>query len=177
MLKKTVIVIGILVVVFVVIVAVQPGEYSVVRSATMAAPTPAVFEQVNHFHKWDAWSPWAKLDPTMKQTYEGPPAGTGAIYYLAGNKKVGEGRMTITDSRASDLIRIKLEFIKPFASDADTEFAFKPEASQTGVTWSMAGKKNFMSKAFGLFVNMDKMIGGDFEKGLTQLKSAVEMSS
>src|SRR3954462_5323283 len=131
MIKKILLALGLVVIVFIVIVALQPAEFRVVRSAAISAPPPAVFAQVNDFHKWDAWSPWAKLDPTMKQTYEGPPAGTGAIYYWAGNKKVGEGRMTITDSRASDLIRIKLEFIKPFASDADTEFAFKPEASQT----------------------------------------------
>ena len=113
----------------------------------------------------------------MKLTFEGPPAGTGAIYHWSGNNKVGEGRMTITESRPSDLVRIKLEFIKPFASTADTEFTFKPETNQTAVTWSMAGKKNFMSKAFGLFVNMDKLIGGDLEKGLAQLKTVVEGSS
>jgi hypothetical protein len=160
--------------VFVIVVAVQPAPYRVVRTAKVAAPQPFVFEQVNDFHKWEAWSPWAKLDPGMKQTYEGPPAGTGAIYYWSGNKKVGEGRMTITESRPSDLVRIKLEFIKPFASTADTEFSFKPEVNQTTVVWSMSGTKNFMSKAFGLFVNMDKMIGSDFEKGLAQLKSVAE---
>lgn len=177
MLKKIAIVFALLMIIFVIIVAVQPAEYRVARSATIAAPQPAVFEQVNDLHKWEAWSPWAKLDPAMKQTYEGPPAGTGATYHWSGNSKVGEGRMTITESQPSDLIRIKLDFIKPFASTADTDFSFKPEANQTAVTWSMAGKKNFMSKAFGLFVNMDKMIGADFEKGLAQLKSLVETAA
>ena len=177
MLKKILIVLAIIIVIFVVVVALQPADYRVVRTATMAAPQPAVFEQVNDLHKWEAWSPWAKLDPGMKLTYEGPPAGTGAIYHWSGNSKVGEGRMTVTESRPSDLIRIKLDFIKPFASTADTEFQFKPEANQTAVTWSMSGKKNFMSKAFGIFVSMDKMIGGDFEKGLTQLKSLVEAAA
>jgi len=174
MAKKILIGIVILVIVFVIIVAIQPPQYRVVRTTAIAAPQTAVFEQVNDLHKWEAWSPWAKLDPGMKQTYEGSPAGTGAIYHWSGNNKVGEGRMTILESRANDLVRIKLDFIKPFASTADTEFSFKPDANQTAVAWSMAGKKNFMSKAFGLFVNMDKMIGGDFEKGLAQLKSLVE---
>jgi hypothetical protein len=87
---------------------------------------------------------------------------------------VGEGRMTLTESRPNELVRIKLEFVKPFASTADTEFTFKPQGNQTAVTWSMAGEKNFMAKAFGLFMNMDKMIGDDFEKGLAQMKSVVE---
>ena len=174
MLKKIVIVLALVLIILLVVVAVQPGEYRVVRTATIASPQPAVFEQVNDLHKWEAWSPWAKLDPAMKQTYEGPPAGTGAIYHWVGNKKVGEGRMTVTESRPSDLVRIKLDFIKPFASTADSEFTFKPEANQTAVSWSMAGKKNFMTKGFGLFVSMDKMIGGDFERGLAQLKTVVE---
>jgi hypothetical protein len=129
---------------------------------------------VNDFHNWTAWSPWAKLDPAMKQTYEGAPAGTGAVSTWAGNKDVGEGRMTIIESRPSELIRIKLEFFKPFAATNTAEFTFKPAGDQTAVTWSMAGEKNFMAKAFGLFMNMDKMIGDDFEKGLANLKSVTE---
>ena len=110
----------------------------------------------------------------MKQTYEGAPAGTGAIYSWVGNKEVGEGRMTMTESRPSDLIRIKLEFFKPFAATNIAEFTFKPEGNQTAVTWSMTGENNFMAKAIHLFMNMDKMIGGQFEKGLAQIKSLVE---
>jgi carbon monoxide dehydrogenase subunit G len=174
MLKKILIALAVIVIVFVVVVALQPSEFRVARTATISAPPPAVFAQVNDFHKWEAWSPWAKLDPAMKQTYAGAPAGTGAIYTWAGNDQVGEGRMTLTESRPSDLIRIKLEFLKPFASTAATEFTFKPEGNQTMVTWSMAGKNNFMAKAFGLFMNMDKTVGGDFEKGLANLKSVSE---
>ena len=119
-------------------------------------------------------SPWAKLDPSMKKTHEGAPAGTGAIYSWSGNDQVGEGRMTLTESRPSELIRIKLEFMKPFAATNTTEFTFKPEGNQTMVTWSMFGMNNFIAKAFGLFMNMDKMVGGDFEKGLASMKSVVE---
>ena len=174
MLKKFLIGFGIILVVFVVIVAFQPSQYRVERRATVPAPAAVVFAQVNDFHNWEAWSPWAKLDPAIKQTYEGAPAGTGAIYSWAGNGKVGEGRMTLTESRPSDLIKIKLEFIKPFASTCDTEFAFKPDGNQTTVNWSMSGENNFIAKAFCLFMNMDKTVGGDFEKGLAQMKAVVE---
>jgi hypothetical protein len=160
--------------VFLVVVAMQPAEYRVVRSATISAPPSDVFAQVNDFHKWDAWSPWAKLDPAMKQTYEGAPAGTGAIYSWSGNSQVGEGRMTLTDSRPNERIQIKLEFMRPFAATNGAEFTFRPEGNQTVVTWSMDGKKAFMIKAFSLFMNMDKMLGGQFEKGLGQMKSVVE---
>jgi len=174
MLKKILIAIAAIVVVFVVVVAIQPSEFRIVRSATISAPAPAVFAQVNDFHNWEAWSPWAKVDPAMKQAYEGPPAGTGAIYTWAGNDQVGEGRMTLTESRPSDLIRIKLEFLKPFAATNTAEFTFKPEGNQTVVTWSMTGKNNFIAKAVHLFMNMDKMVGGQFEEGLAELKSVVE---
>lgn len=163
-----------IVVLFVVIVALQPSEFRVVRSATMSVPPPAVFPHVNDFHHWEAWSPWAKIDPAMKQTYEGAPAGTGAIYSWIGNKKVGEGRMTIMESRRSDLVRIKLEFLKPFQATNTAEFTFQPQGEQTLVTWSMFGVKNFFMKAFGLFMNMDKLVGGDFEKGLASMKAVVE---
>ena len=174
MLKKILIAVVLLIIVFVIIVATRPADFRVTRSATIAAPAAVLFAQVNDLHKWDAWSPWAKLDPAMKQTHEGSPAGVGAIYSWAGNKEVGEGRMTILESRADELIRIKLEFIKPFAAVNTTEFNFKPEGGQTTVTWDMTGKNNFMGKAFSLFMNMDKMIGGDFEKGLAGLKSVAE---
>src|SRR6185295_17806428 len=126
------------------------------------------FEQVNDFHKWDAWSPWAKLDPACKNSFDGASAGKGAIFAWDGNKKVGAGRMTITDSQPNNLIRIKLEFQRPFKATNTTEFSFKSEGNQTLVAWNMFGKNNFMSKAFGLFVNCDKMIGKDFEKGLAE---------
>lgn len=110
----------------------------------------------------------------MKTTFAGAPAGTGSIYEWTGNSEVGEGRMTLTESRPSELINIKLEFIKPFASTCTTTFAFKPESNQTAVTWSMHGENSFIAKAFCLFMNMDKTVGGDFEKGLAQLKTVAE---
>jgi hypothetical protein len=171
------IVVAIIVIMFVVVVAMQPSEFRVARSATMSAPPSAVFAQVNDFHKWEAWNPWGKIDPAMKQSYEGAPAGSGAIYTWIGNKEVGEGRMTMTESRPSDLIRINMEFYKPFSANNTAEFTFKPAGSQTTVNWSMSGNKNFMAKAIHLFMNMDKVIGGQFEKGLASMKSVVESAA
>jgi hypothetical protein len=165
---------GALVLVFLGIVAMQPDDFRVTRSGVISAPPPAVFAQVNDFHNWEAWNPWGKIDPAMNQTYEGEPAGVGAIYSWIGNANVGEGRMTITESHPSDRIRIKLEFMKPFAATHAAEFTFKPEGEQTAVTWSMAGKKNFASKGIGLFMSMDKMIGDQFDKGLADMKAVVE---
>ena len=174
MIKKILIILGVIIVVFIVIVALQPADFRVVRSASMSAPASAVFAQVNDFHNWDAWSPWAKLDPNMKTTFEGPPAGTGATYSWTGDRKVGAGRMAITESKPAELVRIKLDFLKPFEASNVTEFSFKPDGNNTSVTWSMSGRNNFISKAFCLFMNMDKMVGGDFEKGLAQMKKVVE---
>ena len=174
MLAKILIALAVIVIVFVVIVAMRPSEYRVARTVTIAAPAPAVFAQVNDFHKWDAWNPWAKMDPAMKQTYEGAPAGVGAIYTWPGTKEVGEGRMTLTESRPPELIRINLEFLKPFAATSTAEFTFRPDGNQTAVTWSMGGKVNFVAKVIHLFVDMDRMIGANFEKGLEDMKSVAE---
>ena len=162
------------VVLFVIIVASRPSAFRVVRSASVSAPAPVVFAQVNELRKWEAWSPWAKMDPNAKYTFEGPPAGDGASMAWAGNNKVGEGRMTIIESRPNDLVRFKLEFYKPMAGVCTADFTFKPEGNQTAVTWSMEGRNNFMAKAFGLFVNCDTMVGGQFEQGLASMKSIAE---
>lgn len=163
-----------LVVAFAVIVALRPAEFRITRNATFAAPATAIFPHINDFHQWRDWSPWEKIDPDLNRTYDGPAAGTGSKYAWVGNKQVGEGRMTITESRPSELIRINLEFLKPFAATNTTEFSFQPQGDQTLVTWTMTGRNNFMTKAFCLFMNMDKMVGRDFEKGLSQLKAVVE---
>ncbi len=174
MLKKILIGIAVIIIVFVIVVATRPSEYHVTRSATIAAPPEAVFPHVNELKKWEAWNPWGKIDPAMKLTYAGPASGVGAAYAWVGNKEVGEGRMTITESRPNELIQSKLEFYKPMAGVSTTEFTFKLEGNQTTVTWSMTGKNNFIAKAFCMFMNMDKMIGGQFEKGLADLKSVAE---
>jgi hypothetical protein len=164
----------IIVVVLLVVIAMQPGDFRITRSATFKAPALEVFPHVNDFHKWQAWSPWAKKDPNAKNTYEGPEAGPGAIFRWDGNNDVGQGAMTLTDSRPNELIRIRLEFLKPFQATNQAEFKFAPNGNGTLVTWSMTGTRNFMMKGFCLFMDMDKLVGGDFEKGLANLKSVVE---
>jgi hypothetical protein len=157
-----------------VIIAGRPDEFTVTRSASIAAPPEKIFPCVNELKKWDDWSPWAKLDPNCKITYVGPPAGVDASYSWVGNNKVGEGKLTIIASTPSSLVRFRLEFLKPFKATNIAEFRFAPEGGQTLVTWSMSGKNNFFFKVFGLFMDCDKMVGKDFEKGLASLKTIAE---
>ncbi|MGQ0446544.1 MAG: SRPBCC family protein [Beijerinckiaceae bacterium] len=167
-------VLAVIVIAFLVAVALRPSEFRVERTARIAAAPASVFEQINDFHRWESWSPWAELDPSARNSFEGKPAGEGAVFAWSGNTKVGQGRMTITESRPSELIRIKLDFMKPFRATNAATFTFKPEGDQTVVAWSMAGRNNFMGKAMGLFMNCDKMVGGQFETGLANLKSVTE---
>jgi hypothetical protein len=174
MLPAILIVVALIVVGLIVFVAMQPPDFRLSRSATMAAAPADVFAEVNDFHRWDNWSPWAKIDPAMKVTYDGPPSGEGAAYSWDGNNKAGAGKMTITKSQPTKQIVIRLEFLKPFKATNQAEFAFEPKGSDTQVTWTMTGTKNFMMKAVHLMMNMDKMVGPDFEKGLAQMKAVVE---
>jgi hypothetical protein len=174
MLKKIIVALGVILVVLAIIVAMQPAQYHYSRSATMSAPPATVFAQVNDFHNWEAWSPWAKIDPNAKNSFEGPVSGIGAIFRWAGNMEVGEGSMTITDSRPDQFIRIRLDFLKPLPGTSTAEFTFVPDGNQTRVTWSMYGENNFLAKAISLVMNCEEMIGGYYEKGLAQMKSLVE---
>jgi hypothetical protein len=169
MLKKILIGLAVLVLAFVALVATRPSHFSISRSATIAAPPAAVFVHVNDLHKWEAWSPWAKLDPNAKMTYKGPAAGVGAVAAWAGNKEVGEGSMTITESRANELVRFRLDFLKPFEATSMAEFGFKAQGNDTVVTWTMSGENGFLGKAVSLFMDCDKMMGPQFEQGLAQL--------
>jgi len=163
-----------LVAVFASVVAMQPKDFKVTRSATMAAPPEKVFEQVNDFHKWDAWSPWIELDPNAKIAFDGPSSGKGAKFSWNGNDNMGEGSMTILESRPPELINMELAFVRPMQDTALVEFACQPAGEGTVVTWTMSGEQNFMEKAVCMFMNMDKMVGGDFEKGLAKMKKVVE---
>ncbi len=176
MLKTIILVLltGIAVAVFAVVASMQPDQFKVTRSTVIAAPAAEVFAQVNDLHNWQAWSPWAKIDPNAKEIFEGPRAGKGAVFKWAGNNKVGEGGMIIYESRANERIAMHLEFLRPFKASNSAEFTFKPEGNGTRVTWSMSGENSFVAKAIGLVMNCDKMVGRQFEKGLAQLKSVVE---
>lgn len=151
----------------------RPDEFKVERATTVPAPPSAVFAKVNDLRAWEAWSPWAKLDPNAKSTYEGPAAGVGAIMRWSGNNKVGQGSMTIIESRPDEQVGFKLEFLRPFKATNTAVFTFQPAGNQTVVTWTMSGKNNLMGKIFGLVMDCDKMVGKDFEKGLANLKSVV----
>jgi hypothetical protein len=170
-------VLAVLILGFVAVVAMQPSTFHIERSATMAAPPEEVFAQINDFHHWDKWSPWLELDPNAMTTFEGPDSGEGAIFRWAGNENVGEGSMTIVESRPSELVRIKLHFLKPFEDTATTDLAMTPEGDGTKVTWTMDGEHDFMSKAMCLFMDMDAMIGGNYETGLANMKKIVEAES
>ena len=174
--KSILIVIIVLLLVFAGVVAMQPDEMKIVRSATIAAPAADIFPHVNDFHAWDAWSPWAKLDEKAKNTYEGPDSGVGAIFKWSGNDQVGEGQMTLVESQPNERIKIKLDFKRPMEDSSDVTFTFKPDGNQTLVTWDMTGttKPNFVAKAFMLIFRVEKTVGEQFSQGLASLRNVVE---
>jgi hypothetical protein len=157
-----------------VVISLRSNDFRVARTATFKATPAAVFEQVNDFHKWDAWSPWVKLDPNAKSTFEGPTSGEGAKMSWVGNSNIGEGNMTIVESKPNDVVRIRLEFIKPMAGVNDVEMKVEPKGDETQLTWTMAGKNGFMGKAIGLFMDCEKMCGDQFEIGLSNMRKIVE---
>jgi uncharacterized protein YndB with AHSA1/START domain len=173
MLKKILLTLAVLIIVLVVVVATRPADFRISRSAVIPAPPAAVFAQIDDLHKWNDWSPWAKLDPNAKNSFDGPASGVGAKFSWAGNNEVGEGTMTITESKPSELVVMRLDFKRPFEATSTAEFALKPDGSGTAVTWTMSGRNNFIGKAISLCMDCDKMVGGQFEKGLENLKSAV----
>jgi len=178
MLSKVLLVLGLLVAGLLVAVALQPASYRVVRSTTINAAPERVFNMVNDFRQWEHWSPWAKLDPQMKTIFAGPASGNGAVYSWAGNDDVGEGRMTILESHPHEHIKVDLEFLKPFESRSITDFRFKGQGNGTQVDWIMTGENDFMGKVFTLVTGgMDNAVGGDFEKGLAQMKTAAESAA
>ncbi len=174
MLTYILVALAIAAVAFIIVVAMQPSTFRVSRSATIDAPASAIFPHINNLHSMQVWSPWEKMDPNMERTYEGPPAGPGATYRWSGNNKIGEGSMILTNSRPNELVEFQLNFIKPFQCTNEVEYTLVPQAGNTVVTWSMTGHNKFINKAVCLFMNMDKMCGGQFEEGLASLKAIAE---
>mgnify|MGYP001377296703 CR=1 FL=1 len=172
--KKSLIALVVILAALAAVIAMQPNEFRVTRTATFDASPEEVFEQINDFHNWEAWSPWAKLDPDAKTDYEGPTSGEGAIFRWDGDSNVGQGSMTLVQSKPNDLIRIKLDFKRPMEGTSDVKFTIKPEGDKTALTWSMEGENNFMAKAVGLVVDCEKMCGDMFEDGFANLKHIVE---
>jgi len=155
------------------IAATKPDEWTIQRQATIPGAPAEVFTYMDDLHKFMEWSPWAKLDPAMKVTFDGPVSGTGANFSWTGNGKVGVGKLTITESRPNDVVRCRLDFFKPFRCTNIQEFALRPEGSETIVTWSMTGKAPFFFKLFLVFASADSMMGKDVERGLANLKAVV----
>jgi uncharacterized protein YndB with AHSA1/START domain len=155
-------------------VATRPDTFRIERNATINAPADKIFGLLSDFHRWELWSPWEKLDPNLKRTHSGTAAGRGAAYAWEGNKKVGSGRMEITEATPPSRLVIKLDFLKPFEAHNTTEFTLKPAGSGTHLTWAMTGSNSFMGKLMGLMMNMDTAIGKDFEAGLANLKAVAE---
>ena len=149
-------------------VATRPNKFRVERRAHIKAPPDRVFAKIRSFREWEAWSPWEKLDPDMKRTFD------GETYSWQGNKKVGRGRMEITSAEPPRRININLDFFEPWEAHNKTEFLIEPKDGGSDVTWSMTGDSPFMSKLFGVFMSMDKLVGTDFEKGLDGLKRVTE---
>jgi hypothetical protein len=160
------------------VVAIQPNTYKVTRALKINAPVETVFPMVRDYHRWEAWSPWAKLDPNMKVTYSGPEeGGVGSTYSWSGNDKVGSGKMTTIEVLDGRQLKIKLDFLEPFASTSMTHFTFAPDGAGTAVTWEMSGEADFITKAMSLVSSMDSMVGPDFEKGLRSMKEVAESST
>jgi hypothetical protein len=177
MLIKILIGLGVVIALLLIVIVTRPADFSVSRSATMAASPAAVYDVVNDFHKWETWSPWAKLDPNCKNDFSGPTSGVGSKFAWDGNSEVGTGNMEIVESVPNDHIKLRLEFVRPFAGVSDTLFTFKPAGDKTDVTWTMSGKNGFMGKAMSLIMNCDKMVGPQFEKGLASMEQAAVANS
>lgn len=152
----------------------RPDAIRVERSASIKAPPEKIFAQINDLRAWAAWSPYEKKDPAMKRTFGAVTAGKGAVYEWHGNKNVGRGRMEITETAQPSKIIIKLDFFEPFEGHNTAEFSMDRKGDATTVTWAMYGPASFVSKLMGVFINMDRMIGADFEAGLANLRSITE---
>lgn len=174
MLKKILIAVAVVGLALVGLIATRPATFSVARSSTIHAPAPVVYAQIADFHKWNAWSPWDKMDPTMKRTYSGADAGKGAVYEWVGNDQVGSGKMEVVNTKEPAQVSVRLTFLETFPADNHVVFDVVPKGEDVAVTWTMTGDNSFISKAFQFVMPMDKMVGSDIEKGLTGIKTVAE---
>src|SRR5580704_5704653 len=168
------IVLAVAVAIVLALAATKPASFSVRRAALVKAAPEKIFSLINDFHQWGSWSPYEHKDPAMKRSYSGAAAGRGAVYAWDGNNNVGSGRMEILDASAPAKIVIKLDFFRPFEGHNTAEFTMLPQGDATNVTWVMHGPASFMSKLMQVFMNLDRMIGKDFEVGLANLKRLTE---
>lgn len=162
---------------FLALILLQPSDYQIARTTTISAPPQDVFAQIDDFHRWQAWSPWAERDQKAKVSFDGPASGKGAVFAWSGNNEVGEGRMTLVESQPGVLVKIRTDFVKPFVGSSYSDFTLKPEGEGTSLTWSMSGQNDFIGKAICLFVSMDKVLGGEMAKGLAGIKRIAEANA
>ena len=174
MLKKIVIVVAVIIAVVLAFAATRPDAFRVERTVAINAPPEKIFAFINDFNAWTTWSPWEKKDPAMKRTFGAATSGKGATYAWEGNKEVGQGRMEIAESLPSSKVALKLDFLKPFEAHNQVEFTLQPKGDATSVTWNMQGPTPYFAKIFHVFMDMDKMVGKDFEAGLANLKAVAE---
>lgn len=171
--KRSLFAVGVFVLLFLIYVATRPEESIITRSAEIPGSPETVYPFVNDLHLWQSWSPWAKLDPNASAVFNGPQAGPGSQFHWSGNSQVGEGIMTVLESDPPRRVLIKVQFLKPMVGTNMTEMLLEPRDGKTKLTWTMTGKNNFVGRLFCVLMNMDKMIGGDFERGLENLSQVV----
>ena len=154
--------------------ATRPDSFSVQRSASIKAPPEAIFPLIASLRRMNTWNPFVEPDPAIKIEYIGPDSGKGAIHTWKGNSQVGEGRIEITDAVEPSRVGMKLDMVKPMAAHNTVEFSLLPSGDATTVTWAMSGQQPLIGKVMSLFIDCDKMIGGQFDKGLANLKAIAE---
>lgn len=168
------VVLAVAIAVVLILAATKPDQFAVQRSATVRAPPEKIFALINDFHQWGSWSPYEHKDPAMKRTFSGAESGKGAVYAWDGDKNVGTGRMEIIETSVPSKIVIKLDFYTPFEAHNMAEFTMLPQGDATSVSWRMHGPAPFMARIMHVFINIDKMVGKDFEAGLANLKRLTE---
>lgn len=177
MIAKILIVLAVALLLLVIFIASRPADFRIQRTTVINAPASTIFPHINDLRKMNDWSPWAKMDPNSKSSYSDPATGVGASMTWAGNKEVGEGTMTVMESHPDQKVVLRLDFLKPFQATSRSEFTIGQEGASTRVTQTMSGKNNFFAKAVNLVIDCDKMVGGQFEKGLSNLKTTAESSA
>jgi hypothetical protein len=177
MIKKILVGFAAVIVIFLTFAATRPADFRVERSATLSASPAALFEHVNKHRKFAVWNPFMKLDPNVKNTYSGPESGVGAVCSWDGNSDIGAGSATIIESKPYELVRQRMDWKRPMEGTSTVDFTFKPEGDKTVVTWAMYGKNNFVGKVMSVFIDCDKMVGPQFEKGLADLGTVAAASS
>ncbi len=176
MLKIILIAVVVLLAIILIYASTRPDTLHVERAIDIKASPEKIFPLINDFHQWNDWTPYNK-DPAMKKTFSGITSGKGAMYAWEGNKEVGQGEITIVDSTPPKEIALALHMIKPFEGHNHVVFSLDAKGDTTTVTWALEDKHTYFMKVMSLFLNLDKMIGGDFEVGLAKLKTVAEKNN